>query len=430
MSKKLEEIELRSEQVQDILSYVPHWMIRYGNVLFLVLIILFLALSFFIKYPDVISSEAIITTIQPPQKIYANTKGKLDTLLVVDNQQVSANTPLAIIENSADFKDVFYLKSIIDTVQFSKKSFEFPIDKIPILFLGDIDTQYAQFENSYQQYLLNKQLRPFTSEAIANSTSISELKFRLQTLRSQKKISQSELDLRIKEHSRNKSLYEKGVISTHEYEVSESSLLQSKNTFVNNDASISQTLEAISNAQKSARSTKINSTKEDITLLKNVLHSFNQLKLAIKNWEMRYVMRSDINGIVSTLNIWNENQNVSQGDRVFTIIPKEEGAYIAKLKALAQNAGKIKTGQHVQLKLQDYPDNEYGILEGTISKISAVTDEEGFYLLDVSLPTTLITSYNKEILFRQEMLANGKIITEDLRLIERFFYQVKGIFEN
>lgn len=430
MSKKLENIELRSEHVQDILSYVPHWMIRYGNMLFLGLIVLFLAMSFFIKYPDVIPSEAIITTIKPPQKIYANAQGKLDTLLVTDNQLVHPGIPLAIIENSANFKDVFYLKSIIDTIQLSKKNFEFPIEEIPILFLGNIDSQYAQFENNYQQYLLNKQLRPYTNEAIANSTSISELKFRLQTLRSQKIISTSELDLRIKEHTRNKSLYQKGVISTHEYEVSEASLLQSQNAFANNDASISQVVEAISNAQKIARSTKINSTKENSTLLKNVIHSFNQLKLAIKNWEIQYVMRSDINGVVSILNIWDENQTVLQGDRVFTIIPKKEGTYIAKLKALAQNAGKIKTGQQVQLRLQDYLDNEYGILEGTISKISAVTDEEGFYLIDVMLPKTLITSYNKEILFKQEMLANAKIITEDLRLVERFFYQMKGIFEN
>ena len=54
-------------------------------------------------------------------------------------------------------------------------------------------------------------------------------------------------------------------------------------------------------------------------------------------------------------------------------------------------------------------------------------DSEGFYLIDVDLPSKLITSYNKEIAFKQEMRGATEIITEDLRLIDRFFYQLKNI---
>jgi len=39
----------------------------------------------------------------------------------------------------------------------------------------------------------------------------------------------------------------------------------------------------------------------------------------------------------------------------------------------------------------------------------------------------LVTSYNKEIPFKQEMRGTAEIITEDLRLIERFFYQFKEL---
>jgi len=46
-----------------------------------------------------------------------------------------------------------------------------------------------------------------------------------------------------------------------------------------------------------------------------------------------------------------------------------------------------------------------------------------------NLPKTLITSYNKEIEFKQEMQGVAEIITEDLRLIERVFYQFKKIFK-
>ena len=39
----------------------------------------------------------------------------------------------------------------------------------------------------------------------------------------------------------------------------------------------------------------------------------------------------------------------------------------------------------------------------------------------------MITNYEREIKFKQEMKGTAEIVTEDLRLIERFFYQIKDI---
>ena len=91
MSDKLKKIELRSEEVQEILNKVPHWMIRWGNVLFLLLILLLLIMSWFIKYPDSNEAKAIITTQIPPQNEFAKTTGKLDIILVKDDDTVVEN---------------------------------------------------------------------------------------------------------------------------------------------------------------------------------------------------------------------------------------------------------------------------------------------------------------------------------------------------
>lgn len=340
----LEDIELRSEEVQEILTQVPHWMIRWGNVLFLLLILMLLFLSWFVKYPDIIASEALITTQIPPQKEYAKITGKLDAILVSDNQQVKINQPLAIIENTANYQDVFLLKSIIDTIKMNNKSFRFPIDSLPILFLGDIETQYALFENSYIQYQLNIELAPFLNEALANRYSISELNRRLQSLKSQKEINKTELNFKQKDLERNKTLYEKGIISTQDYENKQLEIAQAERNYKNFESSISQIRESISNAHRTSKGSEINRVKEEIVLLKNVIQSFNQLKKAIKDWEYQYVLQSNINGKVSFLNYWNTNQTVAQGDLVFTIIPSENSSFIAKLKTPARNSGKIKIG--------------------------------------------------------------------------------------
>ncbi len=428
-NKHIEEIELRSEDVQEILTKVPNWMIRWGSVLFLLLILLLLGISWFVKYPDIIAAETIVTTQIPPQKEYAKITGKLDVILVKNNEQIKSNTSLGIIENTANYNDVFKLKSILDTIKVNNKYFSFPMDSLPILFLGDIEPDFTLFENNYIQYVLNKELQPFSNEAMANRITSTELRRRLANLKSQKELQNSELNFKNKDIERYKTLFEKGVISAQEYENKQLEYLQAERNFKMMSSNVSQLRESISNAHRTSKDTEISRTKEEMILLKNVIQSFNQLKKSIKDWELQYVLQSDIEGKVSFLNIWNKNQTVNQGDLVFTIIPTDNDEFIAKLKAPSQNSGKIKIGQKVNIKLQNYPETEFGMLTGTVKNISLIPDKDGFYLVDVSLPKELITSYNKEIVFKQEMRGIAEIITEDLRLIDRFFYQFRNILK-
>src|SRR5690606_28166887 len=304
MSEKLNNIELRSEEVQEILTKVPHWMIRWGNVLFLSLIIMLLAMSWFIKYPDIITSKAIITTQVPPQKEYAKTTGKLAKIFVKDNQIVAKNQSLAILENTASYQDVFMLQTITDTLKINNKSFDFPIENMPVLFLGEMDTDYAIFENSYLQYVLNKDLQPFSNEAMANRVSLSELNTRLENMKAQKELNRAELAFKKKDLERNQILYDKGVISAMEFENKQLDYLQAERNFTTMSASISQLREAVSNASSTSRSTEINKTKENIILLKNVIQSFNQLKTGLKDWELRYLLKSDMAGKISFQKPW------------------------------------------------------------------------------------------------------------------------------
>ena len=427
---QLDNIELRSEDVQDILNKVPNWMIRWGNLVILILILLCLLISWFVKYPDVIISSAIITTELPPQKEYARTTGKLKAILVKDNQRVKKDQFLGVIENTANYEDIFKLKSIIDTITIRNNSFYFPIDGLPILFLGDIEASYALFENSYIQYKLNKELKPFSNEAIANESSLLELNTRLNNLQTQKEINKTELDFKRKDLERNQILFQRGVISEQAYENKQLEYAQTKRNYKSFESLISQIKESISNAKKTAVGTKINKVKEEMILLKNVIQSFNQLKKTIREWEHLYTFKSNIDGKISFLNYWNINQTVNQGDLVFTIVPSENSSFISKLKTPSRNSGKIKVGQRVNLKIENYPETEFGTLSGSVKKISLLPDKEGNYLIDVKLPEKLITSYQKRIEFKQEMRGSAEIVTDDLRLIERFFNQLRDVLQN
>ncbi len=429
MPQSTQDIEIRSEEVQEILTKVPNWMIRYGNSLILVLILMLLLMSWFIKYPDVISSQVMVTTSLPPEKIYANSTGPFEIFLTTEGQEVKKNEILAVIENSASYKDVLLLKSIVDTIKMNNEDFTFPVKKLPPLILGDIVTSYSQFENDYLEYTLNKNLTPFKSETFANRMSVIEARGRLQILLSQQDLSKKELEYKRIDLDRSRKMFEQGVISAKEKDQKEVDYLQAQRSYQNVRTSISQIRELINNSSKNLEGTSIKKIQSDLRLKSKAIQSFFYLKKAIRDWEKMYALTSSIDGKVSILSFWSENQSVKLGDLIFTIIPNKSESFVGKIKAPMANSGKIKAGQRVQIKLLNYPSDEFGDLNGKVRSISAVPDQEGNYLIDVDLPKQLKTTYGKIISFKQEMQGSADIITEDLRLIERFFYQLKKIIK-
>jgi multidrug efflux pump subunit AcrA (membrane-fusion protein) len=421
------EIELRSEEVQEILTRVPHWLIRWGNVVILTILVLMFWVSWFVQYPDVISTKISITTNIPPEKLVAKTTGRIEAILVNDREIITQKTPLAVIENAANYTDVFLLKSIVDTIDIDKN--KFPFDKIKLAQLGEIESYFAVFQKESVADELNATLQPFQVEGKAQSYEAIKLKERLSLLESQKSINQNELVLQKSDLDRYETLYKKGIIATQEIEKQRLIYLQHQKNYKSMLSAISQLKSSLNDLNKNSKTTQINENKENVNLERNVIQAFYQLKKAIKDWELNYVLRSSINGKVSYLQLWAVNQTVNSGDNVFAVIPTNESGYIGKVKAPAQNSGKIKIGQTVNIRLANYPDREFGIIKGTIKAISLTPDKEGNLLIDVSLPNGLQTSYKKQIVFQQEMTGTADIVTEDLRLIERLLYQFRAIFK-
>jgi multidrug resistance efflux pump len=421
------DFELRSEEVQDILTKVPNWMIRWGTFLIFGIILMLLFTSWFIRYPDVVTSEIIITTNTPPEKLIAKVNGKIQAILIEDQANVKANTPLAVIENSANYKDVFLLKSTIENIDLDKT--EFPFDKFASAQLGEIEASFAVFQKQYIADHLNKKLQPFDVETNAQGFEKTQLAERLQLLIAQKTLTEKELQLQKNDVNRQETLFKKGVISAQEIEKQRLIYLQAEKNYKNLLSSISQIKSSINDLKRNNQTTQINENKENTNLETNVLQAFYQLKKVIKDWELNYVFRSSEDGMVSFLQIWSVNQNITAGENMFAIIPTNQNGFVGKLKAAALNSGKIKENQRVNIRLANYPDREFGIVKGKVQRISLTPDKDGNLLIDIALPKGLETSYNKKILFQQEMRGSAAIITEDLRLLERVFYQFRSMYQ-
>jgi len=420
------EIELRSEEIQEILTRVPHWMIRWGTVVFSSIILMLLFTTWFIKYPDIVSTQIMITTTIPPEKLIAKAYGKIEIIFIQDRAIVKKNTPLAVIENSANYKDIFLLKSIVDTININKN--KFPFELLKTAQLGEIESYFAVFQKESIANDLNAKLQPYQVEGSAQSYEAIRLKERLGLLESQKSINQNELILQKSDLDRYDGLFKKGIIAAQEMEKQRLVYLQSQKNYKSVLSTISQLKSSFNELNKNSKTTQINESTTNVNLERNVIQAFYQLKKVIRDWELNYVLRSSIDGKVTFLQIWSENQFMNAGENVFAIIPSTKSGFIGKVKAPALNSGKIKVGQSVNIRLTSFPNREFGIIKGVIKAISLTPDKDGNLLIDVSLPQGLETSYKKQIAFQQEMSGTADIVTEDLRLIERLLYQFRDVF--
>jgi multidrug resistance efflux pump len=425
--EEFDEIKIYSDEVRDILSDPPKAIYRWGNTILLGFVILLILMSWFIRYPDIVSTQIIITTNLPPEKLIVKTSGKIEAILVKDRTTVKKNTPLAVIENTSNYEDVFLLKSIIDTLNLEKS--DFPFHLLKSAQLGDVENAYSLFQKEYSTDELNRELQPYKVEGTAHSLESKQLKERLSLLESQKGITQNELALQKLDLERYQTLFNKGIVASQELEKHKLTYLQSEKGYKNLLSSISSLKSSINELNRSSKTTQINESKENVNLERNVMQAFFQLKKAVKDWELNYVFRSSIDGKVTFLQVWNENQFVTLGDNIFSIVPTIESGYIGKVKASAQNSGKIKIGQNVNIRLANFPDREFGMINGKVKNISLTPDKEGNLLIDITLPKGIETSYKKKISFQQEMIGSADIVTEDLRLLERLLYQFRDLFK-
>jgi multidrug efflux pump subunit AcrA (membrane-fusion protein) len=425
------DFQLRSEEVQEILTRVPNWMIRWGTVVIAVVLFLLLFSTWFIKYPDIVSAPIVITTNIPPEKVLAKTSGKIEAILVQDKTIVNENTALAVIQNSADYKEVLSLSQELQAHPDLSKGKEMSnmINNFRTANLGEIQQAFSLFEKDCMAHDLNQELQPYQVQANAQSSESVEISARLNILQQQKSLNESELQLQKNDVNRYETLFNKGIISAQDYDNKKLGYLQAEKNYRSLLSSISQLKSSLIDNSRNSKSTTISGTKESVTLESSQIQSFYNLKKVIKDWELAYVLKSSVAGKVSFLQIWTANQTITAGESVFAIIPTLEKGYIGKLKALALNSGKIKVGQQVNIRLADFPDSEYGMLQGTIQNISLTPDKDGNVLMDVALPQKLKTSYHKTIAFQQEMSGSADIITEDLRLIERLLYQFRNVFK-
>ena len=429
MENRKPEIELRSEEFNEVLSAVPAWIVRWGITMIACVVLMLLVGSAVFKYPDVISSTVTLTGTTPVSAVVARTSGKLQELYVGNNQQVKANALLAVIENPAGTNDILRLKELLRQAENSLDT----IALVPSqqLRLGSLQSLYSSFYLSMSEYRQFKELAYHLKKIELVKARIVKNEVYYRNMLKQKDLSEVQAKIAHQQYARDSLLGVKGLVSKEAVEEAYSRYLQSSLSAENMERSLENLQIQLAQMNESLYDTEYQYLDQKNTLETQLRSLVNQLRAEIDAWEINYALITPIDGEITLTQYWTNNQNVTAGNVVFNIVPTNQGEIVGKAMLPTKRSGKVRKGQKVNIRFSNYPDKEFGIVKGIVENISLIpvldVQNAKSYMVDIELPNGLRTSYNKDLPFLPEMEGQADIITEDISLLERFLMPIRKV---
>lgn len=415
-------------EIEDIISRRPPFIVRWGTLFFAILLVMIGFISWFIEYPDIVNARAKLNSINAPLKVITKTDGKLNVILVKENKQVDSGQLLGYMESIADPASVQNIAVHIDSM--NKFINQNKTDEIIHYFpdyngqrspgnLGELQIPYQSFIQSFIVF------RDFLSSGIylrKKNMLLADMQ-NLQKLHNnatnQKQLYQQDLSLSNETFKANQTLVDQKVISPLEYRNEKSKLIAKQLSLPQVNASI------ISNeSQQIEKSKEIAELENMVKVEKSTfLQALQTMKSQVESWQAKYLLKAPISGRVSFAGFLQEKQEMKNGEVLFHIQPANT-SYFIEMLIPQYNSGKVKSGQKVILRFPAYPEEQYGAVIGKIENIKSAPTDSGF-LARVSLPHGLKTNYNKQLQYRDGLIAKADIVTEDMRLLERFYNNLR-----
>ena len=413
-------INQNDEDLQFI-STPPSWFLRFGISAIAVVIAVFILGAALIKYPDVVTAKATLTTENPPIRLLAKSSGKISELLVKNNARVKAQTILCVIENAANYQHVLDLQKHLAS--------NTPFNATQKLQLGSLQNLYSTYTQNIKDYDYYLQRNGVLTKVNYLEQQIANNKLLNTNLQNQKDIQAKEFELTEREYTRQKQLHTDGIVSDQDLEKTNAQLLQQKRQIESNEAAFINN--NIAQTQSQSQINDLLQSKNDNLNAKQraVAEDVLRLNSAIEEWKQMFLIVTPIAGTVSFSKIWSVQQSIASGDEVLAIVPSDSTKIFCKAVLPVAQSGKVKLGAVARISLDAFTFQQYGVLRGAVQNISLLPQKED-YQLDIVLNDKLLTSYRKQISFRQEMIGSANIITEDMTVIDRILNRFRDLLKN
>jgi multidrug resistance efflux pump len=420
--------QLTSDEIQEMVSVRPHWMVRKGNAFLGIIIVSGLALTWFIQYPDKIHASARIVAVNPPKLVCSRVDGKLQKLFVDNEQPVQKYEHLGVVENPADYYQVRSLQDWINreiTITQANTYHLLKTNPLPGLdSLGELQSAFQAFQSKWQETIQTLSDGYYQHKMAALKKDMAYLASLKNGIYNKKSLLEQDRLLQNNEYKAYELLAKDKVIAPLE-------LNQYKSKLISKDQELKQIDAEITGSHINF----LNKEKELLDLNKLVADqqqafrsSLFELKNQISQWMQQYVLVASEQGKVLFVAALQENELISTGQNLFYIQPVQTQFY-AELRVSQKGLGKIRPNQKVVVRVESYPSDEYGYLTGIVKHISGIPSYNDSFVIKADLPQGLQTSYQKSIFFRNNLLAQAEVITSNRRFLERLIGRLNELMQ-
>ena len=418
------------DQVQTILGKPPGWILKWGISFIFMTVLMLIWMSYLVKFPDIIQARVILTTEIPPVHLFVQSGGKIENLLVEDKQVIVENDLLVIIQNPANHRDIVILENFLEKVKVRKTVDLSDVAYPENLELGEIQSSYSDFTQNLNDFNFFENKNELVKKIEALKSQIRYLGGKNASIKKQEITMGRAIDLAKSNRDRMIKLLADKAVSIKDVEDAKSEVLRNERElermqtdYLDNKMkakNLELTIIDLNENRSDGKNEKSISLKEQIDVLLS----------EIENWKQKYLIFSPMDGQVSFPKVISKNQFLKNGDEIMTIVPQGGvGEMMGKAYLPAANNGKVDEGFEINIRLDGYPYQEFGVVKATVESKS-ILPQNGNYLIELKMPDSLITTYGKSIPFLQEMGGTGNIITKDRRILERIFDKFLNLTKN
>lgn len=421
MNDEYEHIEIRSEEVQEILGTPPSWLTQWGTVIALIGVSLLGWAGYWVKYPDLVEAKIKVYTSEPPAKMVAKNTAFLTDLLVEQEDTVEADQVLAVFSPKASYSDVMVLDDQIFAVKDLSDSSLLAFRPYKDLLLGNLQKYLDDFTATQETLSLLNSGRLERLSTREKRRRINLLKSEVEDYRKAGQTLQDQIDLESHRFKNEKELYKKETVTLDELRTRQNSILSLQREKATLESAIKSKQYEADLLERQVGNIRRDSKLDREAASEELSTHFKRLRQQLQEWKNNYLVISPIKGIV-VFNKENlrEQDFVDRGDELMTVLPVGAKDIIGRISLPLEGSGKVREDQRVLVKFNSYPFHEFGAVEGVITRKGRIPTEEAIPL-EVAFPNGLRTSADKQIEITQEMTGTAEIVTEDKRLIERIF---------
>ena len=280
-----------SDEASDIIGKLPSWIIRYGITLVALIMSGIVIACCFIKYPQTVDATITITTLNPPADLFAKSEGRIDRIFTKDKDLVEKGQRIALIYNTADYKDVC---DVYDSLKVSLNASHADAVKKGWLQknynLGDLQQTYETFRMvclDYRHYIAADNIG--RKKALLTAQIAKNKKYR-GLLAEKDRLAKEDIKYEYANEHRTEKLYEKGLISKSDYENAIRSRLRTEQDRSGSEATLTSTDLGIMQMKQQIIELDIQRDNEIAEYERHLNQCRQQLMTAIEKMNYKYII--------------------------------------------------------------------------------------------------------------------------------------------